>query len=130
MSIECRIVERHLGVEADQSLATRKLGRWNHGERIHLNEVGVALARNLHEASGNDTELLKKFPVQPNAEAESARLEGKEPTVWVRNFTNDRSWILCGDLFDFHATCGGGHDEDATRGAINEGSEIDLADDG
>jgi hypothetical protein len=56
-------------------------------------------------------------------------LEGKESTVRVGNLANDRGWILGGDLFNLHAASGGGHDEHATCGAVNQCGEIDLADD-
>jgi hypothetical protein len=49
--------------------------------------------------------------------------------VWVRNFSNDGGRILGGNIFDLHAACGGGHDEHATRGAIDQCGEVDLADD-
>jgi hypothetical protein len=129
VSIKCGIIEGHLRVEADQSFATWKLWRWNDGEWIHFYKVGIALSRDLHEPSGNDAELLEEFTAQTNTEAESTRLEGEQATVWVGNFANDRGWILGGDLFNLHTASGGGHDEHATRGAINERGEIDLADD-
>jgi hypothetical protein len=129
MSIECGIVKRHFRVEADESFATWKLGRWNHGEGIHLNKISVTLARNLYEAGGNQAELLEQLTAQSNAEAESARLERKESTVRVGDFANDGRRILGGNLFNLHATRGGGHNKHATRGSINQRGEIDLAND-
>ena len=49
--------------------------------------------------------------------------------MWVRDFANDRGRILGGNIFDLYAAGGGGHDEHATCGAIDQRSEIDLADD-
>ena len=77
MSIKCGIIEGHLRVEADQSFATWKLWRWNDGEWIHLDKIGVALACDLHEPSGNHAELLQQLTAQADTEAESARLEGE-----------------------------------------------------
>ena len=130
MSIECRIVEGDLRIQADQPFAPRKLWCRNNGERIHLNKIGIALTRDLHKAGCNRAELLEEFTAQADAEAESARLEGEQATVWVGNFANDRARILGGDLFDFHATGGRCHDEHPASGSVNQRSEIDLTDDG
>ena len=77
MSIECGIIEGHLGIKADQSFATWKLWSRNNGEWIHLDKIGVALAGDLHQSGGDDAELLEEFTAQADAEAESARLEGE-----------------------------------------------------
>jgi hypothetical protein len=77
VSIKRGIVKGHLGVEADQSFATWKLWRWNDGERIYLNKIGVTLAGDLYESGGNHAELLEEFTAQADAKAESARLEGE-----------------------------------------------------
>jgi hypothetical protein len=45
------------------------------------------------------------------------------------NFANDRGRIVGSNLFNLHAASGRGHDEHATCGAIDQCSEVDLADD-
>ena len=45
------------------------------------------------------------------------------------DLTNDRGRIVGSNLFNLHAASGRGHDEDATSGAIDQCSEVDLADD-
>jgi hypothetical protein len=129
MSIKSGIVKGHLRIEADQPFTTGQLWCWNDGKGIHLNKIGVTLAGDLYEAGGNHAELLEELAAQADAETESARLEGEESTMWMCDFSHDGGWILGGNLFDFHSARGGGHDEDATCGAINQRCEIDLAND-
>ena len=106
MTVKCGVVNCDLRIKANESFAAWKLGRWNNSERVHLNEIGIRFARNADEARCDRDELLEEITACTDAEPEASRLEGEESCMRMCVLANDRRWVFCGDLFNFHASGG------------------------
>ena len=124
------VVERHLGIQADQALdgRARRVGLANDRQRIDLDEVRVVGEHRPDEALG-DRDGGLELPAQTHRERELARLVVEQAQHRVGVVTNDRLGLVDGHLLDLDAALGRAHQQDPPRGPVEHGRHVVLADD-
>jgi len=111
MSGEARVVERHLCVQADQTLgygaARRRLG--DDRQRIHLDQIRVVGLHRCVEPPRDRHERAQQRIAQADCQAERPGLEHEEPELRVGRNAVDGARVPVGHLFDLDSAFRRGH---------------------
>ena len=105
---ESRVVERDLGVEADQALHLGAVGvvLLDHGERVDLHEVRVVREHRPQEAL-RDRRAGLPVAADPDLERELAGGIVGQPEEGIGVLVDDRLGVVDRDLLDLDAALGG-----------------------
>ena len=128
MAGERGVVERHLGVEADEPLdgAPVGVGLADDRQRVDLDEVGVVGEHRPDEALG-DRDGRLEVAAETHREGELASLVVEQPEHRVGVAADDRLGLVDGDLLDLDAALGRAHQQDPPRGPVEHGRHVELA---
>src|SRR5215208_4539265 len=121
MARQCRVIERDLRVEADQSLGSRPVGGRLRDDRewIDLYEIRVVRTYRPDEAAG-DRDGRLEVAAEAHREPELAGLEVEEAKRGVGVDGHDRVGALGGNLLDLDAPLGRAHQEDPPSGPVED----------
>ena len=127
---ECRVVERDLGVEADQALDACAVGAGlaDDRQRVDLDQVRVVGEHRPDEALG-DGDCGFQVTAETHREGELACLVVEQAEERVGVVADDRLRVVDRDLLDLDAALGRAHQQDAPLGAIEDRGHVELAGD-
>ncbi len=95
-------------------------------QRIDFQQSQVVVDEQLGQADEDVHELLDLVTLEPQLESQLAALERLRADQRVDGGLEDLLRCVVGDFLDIHATFGGGHEHDTTRGAIDHCAQVKL----
>ena len=128
---EGRIVQRDLGVEADQPLHGRPVGARlaNDRQRVDLDEIGVVGEHRPTRPLAIPTAAFRWAP-RPMRERQLRACQSSRPEVADRRgSSDDRGRVGRRDLLDLDAALGRAHQQDPPGRAVEDRRQVELLDD-